>query len=171
MKKNEQFEGFKKAFENEFKGLSDAEIKQHYETFLEQEKLEKIKQAKANVSKTIYQHYTKIKQAQDGKWWSSSTTKFTAWGVDIEKLVYLAGVEYFKGEKLDTLVKKFVDSLTEEVKSNIKNYEENADISRMFRKLLKIAIKTEWADRSIGILINNIKNNTNVSLSDFPTFD
>ena len=78
----------------------------------------------------IYSFYSEKKQSQDTKWADSYTTKLKASGVeDLELKIVNKAKAFFKGDTLEKVLKDVDDTQ--------KPY---------FKKLVKVAIRTEWAE-------------------------
>jgi len=84
----------------------------------------------AGIEKHIYSFYSEKKQSQDTKWADSYTTKLKASGVeDLELKIVNKAKAFFLGGTLEEML--------EDVADEQKPY---------FKKLIKVAIRTEWAE-------------------------
>lgn len=96
-------------------------------------KASELLQAQKAIETHIYTHYTPTKQAQDEKWLSSYSTKLKALGVEnLELEGVLMVTKYFGGM---TLAEILVDIPT--------------DRKHYYEKLIKVGIRTEWAELCI----------------------
>jgi hypothetical protein len=103
----------------------------------------------------IYSQYPAKQQAQDNGWKDNFRTKLVAGGVaDLDKQVVDFATSFLKGKKLD-LVLKGVDS----------------KVKPMYKKLVKIAVKSEWMLDCINAGRTAIKNNEEADYPVFPKFD
>ena len=97
--------------------------------------LEKIKQtqideAQKAIENHIYSFYSEKKQSQDSKWADSYTTKLKASGVeDLELKIVNKAKAFFLGGTLEEMLEDVAD-----------------DKKPYFKKLIKVAIRTEWAE-------------------------
>jgi len=97
------------------------------ETRIKEAWVEKIKKG---IEKHIYSFYSEKKQSQDTKWADSYTTKLKASGVeDLELKIVNKAKAFFLGGTLEEML--------EDVDDTQKPY---------FKKLIKVAIRTEWAE-------------------------
>ena len=106
------------------------------------------------LEKYIYSFYTNAKQNQDEKWVSSYTTKLKAYGVESLEL------------KVVDMVKLYLDGSTlEEVISPVDDA-----FKPYFEKLVKIALRTEWAEQCIIEGKLAISENRDPQYDEFPIF-
>lgn len=86
------------------------------------------------IAEHIYLQYSELKQAQDAKWVDSYTTKLKAIGVEnLEAQIVSMTSEFLSGESLEECVGDI----------------ENAIQKEMYIKLIKVAIRTQWAEDCI----------------------
>ena len=101
----------------------------------------------------IYKNYSQKKQTQDEKWVSSYTTKLKAGGVDnLEAQVVKMIGFFFTGKSLS----ECLESVTVQEQ---KPY---------FEKLVKVGIRTEWAERCIQEGTTAIAENREPDYLEFP---
>ncbi len=99
----------------------------------------------------IYAYYPPQKQAQDEKWVSSFSTKLKAEGVEeLEAKVVQFVARFLEGETLDEILKEIEIGQREK-----------------FKKLIKVAIRTEWAERCINEYDLSIAENRESEYPDF----
>ena len=107
------------------------------------------------ISGYIYAYYSQKKQAQDEKWVSAYTTKLKAKGIkDLEKQIVVITGRFFDGESLKDILKDVPD-----------------EQKKYFEKLVKVAIRTEWAERCIIEGKLAIKENREPVYPDFPKIE
>ena len=112
-------------------------------------------EAEAYIEAFIYSNYPEKKQAQDEKWINSFTTKLKAQGVnDLEVQVVDMVTSFLTGSSLEDVL---VDVSTEQ-----KPY---------FEKLVKVAVRSEWAESCISEGLLAYTENREPVYSDFPKFD
>jgi hypothetical protein len=103
----------------------------------------------------IYSYYPQKKQAQDNGWVSNFTTKLVASGVtDLDKQVVGFTTSFLKGSSLD------------EVLSGVED-----ETKPMYKKLVKVAVKNEWAYLVIQEGKKAIAENREPVYAEFPKFD
>ena len=115
---------------------------------------DKLRQKSRNIENHIYSNYPAKQQAQDSSWKDNFRTKLIAGGVaDIDTQIVTLAASFLKGKKLDKVLKD-VDS----------------KVKPMFKKLVKIAVKSEWMLDCINAGKTAIKNNVEVDFPVFPKF-
>lgn len=128
----------------------------------------------SEISTYIYKYYSAIKQAQDQKWASSYTVKLKAAGVvNLESLV-VGSVGRLAGETLGVVANDVVSGFDAGVISNIQGDTEVMRIGyaeSMLSKLIKIAVKTEWAELCIVEGKAAIAENRDPVYPSFPVFE
>lgn len=133
---------------------------------IEEEYLDSLIQA------TIYDHYPERKQAQDEKWTSSFTVKLKAAGVqNLEAQLVSAVGRVAAGEVFDTVVSSVVATLSPKVLANIQGsseVEQQTYANYMFGKLVKIALRTEWAENCIAAAVTAAAANKRIDFPEYP---
>jgi nucleoside diphosphate kinase len=103
----------------------------------------------------IYKYYPAKKQAQDEKWVSSYTTKLKAGGVvDLEVKAIAMITSFFSGKSLSEVL---VDV--------------SEDEKPFFEKLVKVGVRTEWAELCVIEGKTAIAENREPVYAEFPKFD
>ena len=102
----------------------------------------------------IYANYPQIKQQQDNGWVSNFTTKLVANGVtDLDKKIVQLTTLFFSGKTLDEVLA----DIDEELKPK-------------YKKLVKVAVKNEWALKCIQEGKKAIAENREPVYPEFPNF-
>ena len=105
------------------------------------------------IEEHIYSYYSEKKQAQDSKWVDSYSTKLKADGVtDLEAKVVTMTKAFFNGSTLDEILADVDDTQ--------KPY---------FKKLVKVAIRTQWAEDCINEGKKAIDEDREPVYTDFPS--
>ena len=105
-----------------------------------------------SIEKHIYTNYPAKKQSQDEKWVSSYTTKLKASGVeDLELKIVNKAKAFFKGDTLEKVLKDVAD-----------------DKKPYFKKLIKVAIRTEWAELCVMEGVKAIQEDREPNYPPFP---
>lgn len=105
----------------------------------------------AEIEKHIYAFYPEKKQGQDEKWTSICMTKLKAAGVEnLELKIVQAARAYFQGQTLTEAVATF-----------------DGD-KELFTRLVKIAVRTEWASLCVAEGIKAIAENREPNYPKFP---
>jgi len=104
----------------------------------------------------IYNYYPAITQAQDNGWVQNFTTKLNAGGVtDLDKQIVEFTTSFLKdGKKLSEILAGVEISLLP-----------------MYEKLVKVAVKNEWAYNCIITGKKAIADNTEAEYPAFPVFE
>ena len=123
------------------------------------------------IENTIYGEYSKDKQSQDEKWTSSFTTKLKAAGIqNLEELVVDAVRSYLPDNPVDRLAADIIATFDSNIIGKVQGESEAEKTSyatKMVEKLIKIAVRTEWAEQCIIIGKAALASN---SKPEFPTF-
>jgi hypothetical protein len=134
---------------NEVQKPSDNDIQNKVKELEAQAVLDEKSQA---IENHIYANYPQKKQAQDEKWVSSYTTKLKAGGVEnLEVKVVQMITSFFSGSTL------------EECLSGV-----NKEQKPLFEKLVKVGIRTEWAELCIIEGKRAIAKNDEPNYPEFP---
>ena len=113
----------------------------------------KIVAAQQGIEDFIYSKYSQKKQAQDNTWNAIFRTKLNALGVeDLDLKIVSAVRSFFKGIAFDEVIKTVA-----------------SDQQEMFGKLVKIAIRTEWASMCVTEGITSIKEDRAAKYQEYPT--
>jgi hypothetical protein len=125
-----------------------------------------------SIENHIYKYYPKKKQDQDRVWESSFTTKLKAGGIEnLEQVIVSSAKSINSGSEFENVVTDFILSLSDEIINNFygKTKDEKIGyIQSMFSKLLKIAIKTEWAEMCIISGKKAISSGSELSFPEYP---
>lgn len=117
---------------------------------LEMERL--VAEREGEIEKHIYAFYSQKKQAQDEKWTSICMTKLKAAGVaDLELKIVTAAGGVLQGQSLDAVTAAFT-----------------GDQNELFTRLIKIAVRTEWASLCVAEGIKAIKENRGANYPEWP---
>ncbi len=108
-----------------------------------------------DIENHIYSKYPTKGQQQDNVWVQNFTTKLVAMGVtDLEKKVVDLTTSFYKGKTLDEVLANIDDA-----------------VKPMYEKLVKVAVKNEWAYNCILAGKKAIKDDTDAEYPVFPKFD
>ena len=108
-----------------------------------------------DIENHIYSKYPAKTQQQDNGWVQNFTTKLVANGVtDLDKQVVELTTSFFSGKTIDEVLAGVDDAL-----------------KPMYEKLVKVAVKNEWAYNCILAGKEAIKNNTDAEYPAFPNFE
>jgi len=124
---------------------------------IEKEKTEKeiLEEKYQAIEDFIYSEYTQTKQAQDAGWVANFTTKLVAGGVEnLDEQIVNFTFLFYEGKTL------------EEILINI-----NDAVKPMYEKLVKVAVKNEWAYNCIQAGKKAITDNTEAVYPAFPVFE
>lgn len=151
-----QDDGFKVYENDEFRSLTKTEKIKVDAKVKELEAQAVLDEKSQAIENHIYTNYPQKKQAQDEKWVSSFTTKLKAQGVDnLEvQVVQMIGL-FFSGKTLE----ESLAGVTEQ------------QLKPLFEKLVKVGIRTEWAERCIVEGTTAIAENREPEYPEFPKFD
>lgn len=136
-----------------------SEIKQPTKTKIgnkvkELETIEKIEAKNQDIENHIYSKYTKLKQAQDAGWVQNFTTKLVANGAnDLDNQIVGFTFSFYEGKTLEEILINIDDA-----------------VKPMYEKLVKVAVKNEWAYNCILAGKKAITDNTEADYPAFPVF-
>lgn len=116
---------------------------------IEMERL--VAEKEGEIETHIYANYPQKKQAQDEKWTSICMTKLKAAGVqDLELKIVQAAGAYFQGQSLEQATASFEGD------------------NELFTRLIKIAVRTEWASLCVAEGVAAIKENRGANYPEWP---
>ena len=105
-----------------------------------------------SIESHIYMYYPAKKQSQDEKWVSTYTAKLKASGVtNLEEQIVSMASRFFDGEGLEDIIKDIPD-----------------DQKKYYKKLIKVAIRTEWAERCIMEGMKAIEEDRSINFPKYP---
>jgi len=123
-----------------------------YEKYQSKDKVAKKNQA---IEDYIYSKYTQTKQAQDAGWVANFTTKLVAGGVlDLDEQIVNFTFLFYEGKTLKEILIDIDDA-----------------VKPMYEKLVKVAVKNEWAYNCIQAGKKAITDNTEAVYPAFPVFE
>ncbi|EFO33210.1 conserved hypothetical protein [Roseibium sp. TrichSKD4] len=124
---------------------------------------------RARISDHIYAHYSAEKQAQDAKWAESYRTKLVAAGVpSLEATVF--GI-IAAGKDFDSACASVVNALDAEVLGKVQGKtktERKAYATAMLVKLVKVGIRTEWAESCIRTAMAQAAKGEEIAFPQYP---
>ena len=100
----------------------------------------------------VYSFYPEKQQSQDGVWEKSFSTKLKAAGVENLESVIVGSIAQLSNKTIAAVATSIVAGLGDAVLANIQGNTKTARknyATQMLAKLIKIAIKTEWAESCI----------------------
>ena len=124
---------------------------------------------RARISDHIYAHYSAEKQAQDAKWAESYRTKLVAAGVsNLEATVF--GI-IAAGKDFEAACASVINALDAEVLGRIQGSnqtERKTYATAMLVKLVKVGIRTEWAESCIRTAMMQSAQGQDIAFPEYP---